>query len=324
MSIWKYQKIQALIPEKYRLTGNEGETNVVKIFLDRYEQKELGIRNTKTQRVYLKMETMNPNRSFKDRSLAYQISYYYSAGAKKLLISSSGNAAISAASYVSMTDMKLAIFVSNKVNKRKLEKLNEFADKNENITIHFSMKPKSDAIKYANSGNYINLRGSVDPHAVTGFKTIAYELVGDFEERGVDPDGIFIPCSSGTSTVGIYEGYQDAGSDCPPVNVCQTEKIFSIAKYYDVLYTPAKTSIADAISDRVAHRSRTVREIIDRTEGSGWILSDEDISKARDFLRQKTKLPDITNNGVLSFAGLVKALKRRKKFENPVCIISGI
>jgi len=137
MSIWKHDQINSLIDEKYQLTINEGGTSLIKIFLDRQEQKELGIKDGKTQKLYLKLETMNPNKSFKDRSLAYQISYYYSKGKKKLLISSSGNAAVSAAAYVSLTDMKLAVFVSNKVNKAKLERLNKFVSQNPNISLNF-------------------------------------------------------------------------------------------------------------------------------------------------------------------------------------------
>ncbi|KKQ36337.1 MAG: L-threonine synthase [candidate division WS6 bacterium GW2011_GWA2_37_6] len=320
MSIWKHDQINSLIDEKYQLTINEGGTSLIKIFLDRQEQKELGIKDGKTQKLYLKLETMNPNKSFKDRSLAYQISYYYSKGKKKLLISSSGNAAVSAAAYVSLTDMKLAVFVSNKVNKAKLERLNKFVSQNPNISLNFSMRPKSDAIKYSLNEDYVNLRGSMDENAVVGFKTISHEL---FEEL-TECDAIFVPCSSGTSTVGISQGYDDLKLKAPALHICQTSKVHPIAKNFDIIYTPTKTSLSDAIVDRVAKREQQVLDIIQNTNGSGWILSDEDIERALKFLKRKTKLPDLTYNGILSFAGLVKALKRHKQFTNPVCIISGI
>lgn len=320
MSIWRYRQINKDIPEKFRLSLGEGNTNLLKIFLNKQEQKELGIKDGTTRKVYLKLETMNPNRSFKDRSLAYQISYYYSLKAKQLIISSSGNAAISAAAYTNLTNMKLAVFVSNKMNKDKLKRLNKISGENENITLNFSSRPKSDAIKFARGGDFINLRGSTDEIAVPGFKTIAYELF----DKLIECDAIFIPCSSGTSTTGISRGYDDLRVKTPAIHICQTTKIYPIAKDYDILYTPTKTSIADAISDRVAKRKAEIEKIISESNGFGWILSDIDIKNALNFLQRKTKLPDLTPNGVLSFAGLIKALRRHKNFKNPVCIISGI
>jgi len=326
MSIWKYPKINELVEKDFQLTLGEGDTPLFKLFLDKYEQKELGVKDpAKTQKLYLKVETANPNQSFKDRSLAFQISNYYEEGVKKLLISSSGNAAVSAAGYVSLVkDMKLAVFVSNRINPAKLEKLNAYANKNQNISIMYSEKPKSDAIKYSLSEKYVNLRGSTDDNAVAGFKTIAYELY----EQEPEIDALFIPTSSGTSTVGIFQGYKDViefPSVLPKINVCQTEKIHPIAKEFDVLFDEEKTSNADAIVDRVAKRKGQVLEIIKETNGSGWIISDEDIERSIKFLKKKTKLADLTPNGILSFAGFVKGLKRKKVVYNaPVCIISGI
>lgn len=326
MSIWKYPEISKLIDEKYRLSLNEGNTPLIKLFLDRYELRELGVKDPdRTQKVYLKLETANPNKSFKDRSLAFQISHYYAKGVKRLLISSSGNAAVSAAGYISQTkEMKLAVFVSNKVNKAKLEKLNAYVSKNPNISIVFSDKAKSDAIKYSNESGYVNLRGSADEMAVTGFKTIGYELF----DQSSEIDAIFIPTSSGTSTLGIYQAYKEKvenKAQMPKFNVCQTTKIHPIAKEFDIMFEPSETSLADAIVDRVAKRKSEIVELVKETNGSGWILSDEEIKYSLDFLQKKTKLPDLTSNGILSFAGLVKALKRKKMiYRAPVCIISGI
>lgn len=321
MGIWKYPQISENIPDKYKISLNEGNTNTYEFFIDKYEFKQLGIIGRKTQKVTLKLETMNPNLSFKDRSLAYQISYYHSKNKNNLLISSSGNAATSAAAYVSQTDAKLAIFVSNKVNKQKIEKILKFVDKNENISINYSNRAKSDAIKYAKAGNYINLRGSEDDNAVIGFKTIAYELA----EQTPTADTLFIPCSSGTSTQGIYEGYSELRNiNTPAIHIAQTTKIHPIAKEYDLTFEDTDTSLADAIADRVAKRKERITDILRQTGGSGWVISDELINTSLNYLKKKTGLPHLTPNGTLSFAALLKALKKKKSFENPICIISGI
>ncbi len=320
MSIWRFPKISAQIPEKFQLSLGEGQTNIYTIYLDRYELKHLGVEAKSTQKVLLKLETMNPNKSFKDRSLAFQVSYYNTHGKKKLLISSSGNAANSAAAYVNLTDIKLAIFVSNKINKNKLKHLEHIINTNPRITLNFSERAKSDAIKFSNQGNYINLRGSEDKIAIEGFKTISYELAKEAPQT----DAIFIPCSSGTSTVGLAKGYNDIDIPIPQIHICQTTKVHPMAKGFDMAFEQSGDSPADAIVDKVAKRKEEVIEIIKNSQGSGWVLSTKEIIKATTFLQKKTNLPDLTYNGCLSFAGLIRALGKKRRYSSPVCIISGI
>ncbi|MBN1331831.1 pyridoxal-phosphate dependent enzyme [Candidatus Dojkabacteria bacterium] len=321
MNIWKYDKINKLIPIEDQLTIDEGGTSLEKIYLNSKELELFGIREADTQRVYLKLETQNPNGSFKDRSLAYQISFYKSIGTKKLLISSSGNAAISAASYAGLAkDLQLAVFMSVGANPEKIKKLNELISKFSNVAVNYSKKPKSEAVKFSNFGSYLNLRGSLDKNAVIGFKTISYELADQIPGA----DAIFIPCSSGTSTVGIYEGYRDLEQKSPQIHIAQTSKVCPIAKEYDVIYKPAESSLADAIVDRVAHRKKEIIGIIDETKGFGWIIDDDLLEKSVKFLQEKTGFENLTYNGVLSFASWIKAMKQKRRFEKPVCVISGI
>lgn len=321
MSIWKYDQIKRNISEKDQLTLDEGGTPLEKIYLNSKELGLFGIRESETQRVYLKLETENPNKSFKDRSLAYQISFYKSIGTKKLLISSSGNAAVSAASYVGLaSEMQLAIFMSVHANPEKVKKVNELISKYSNVAVNYSKKPKSEAMKFSNYGSYLNLRGSQDPNAVIGFKTISYELANQAPEA----DAVFVPCSSGTSTSGIYQGYRDLEQKPPQIHIAQTSKICPIAKEYDVIYEKAETSLADAIVDRVAHRKKEIMGIIDETNGFGWIIDDNLLETAVKFLQEKTGFANLTYNGVLSFAALLKAIKQKRRFEKPVCVISGI
>ncbi|MBD3280943.1 pyridoxal-phosphate dependent enzyme [Candidatus Dojkabacteria bacterium] len=321
MSIWKFEEISKNIDKKYRLSLGEGGTPLEKIYMNSKELALFGIREKETYRVYFKLETHNPNKSFKDRSLAYQISYYKSVGARKLLISSSGNAAISAASYVGLApDVELAIFMSVNANPEKVRKINELAERYPNVVVNYSRKPKSDAMKFSNYGSYVNLRGSQDRNAVSGFKTISYELASQIP----DADAVFIPCSSGTSTVGIYEGYRDLERKPPQLHISQSEKICPISKEYDVIFTKSDSSLADAISDRVAHRKQEVMSMIDETGGFGWIIDDALLEKSVKYLQEKTSFKDLTYNGILSFAALMKSMKQKRRFGKPVCIISGI
>lgn len=319
MSIWEYHEKLKPVPEKDRITLGEGNTDLLKVVLNSQDFKQLKIKSTKSQKLFLKLETQNPTKSFKDRSLAFQISHYASKGKKKLIISSSGNAAISAANYSIAANIKLAIFVSIKTDKSKMGKLTKLCNKSNLISLVITDKPKSEAIKYAKSGNYTNLRGSVDEYALEGFKTIAYELY----EQVPAADAIFIPCSSGTSTVGIAFGYENLDEQLPALHICQTTRIHPMSSDYDKAYKESETSLAGAIVDRVAKRKKQVQEFINKSNGFGWVLADEEIEIALKLLKEKTDLEDLTSNGILSFAGLIKAIRRKQYYENPVCIISG-
>lgn len=297
MSIWNYNKINDVSLD-FQLSLNEGSTPLEPVQFE-------------GQTVNLKLETHNPNHSFKDRSLAYQISAYHEMDKNRFVISSSGNAAISAAAYIQLMDAQLDIFVSNNVNPDKLSILRSFED--EKIKIHLSQKAKSDAIKHASAIDAINLRGSKDDYAIVGFKTIAYEIADQFPEV----DAVFVPCSSGTSSLAIYQGFREVGLNVQ-LHICQTSKIHPIAKEFDTHFTQTTSSIADAITDRVAPRKADVLTAIKSSHGFGWIVSDEMLKELYDQFGG-----EYSYNSLLSLGGLKKAKQNGFTFSNPVAIISG-
>ena len=268
------------------------------------------------QRIWFKDENANPTGSFKDRCLAYQISYYYSLGKKEFVISSSGNAAISAGSIVKLlSDATLDIFFSHNINPKKLDKLLNL--KNKRIHLIQDFKAKSAAIVFAKKENKINLRASSDSIALIGYKTIAYELA----IKAKNSDGIFIPTSSGTAALGIALGFKDLGIDIP-IFICQTTKINSIAREFDSDFHPTKTSLADAIVDRVAHRKLQLIELIKKTNGDAFVISDEELILAREKMLEGGK--NFSYNSLLGLAGLLKSKQQNKKILFPIILASGL
>lgn len=330
MSIWKYENLKKNIKEEYQLSLNEGNTPVEKLMVDGCE-------------VLVKREDKNPNQSFKDRSLCYQIAYYVQQGRKDFVISSSGNAARSAIAYCTLHDVNLTVFVSEKIDDYKFRKLQ---DSNDKIQVIKSKRPKSDAIKFARENSAVNLRGSVDSNAIIGFKTIAYELL----EQESDIDAIFICCSSGTSTVGIHKGFNEAGKKsffekfipfekCPPLHIVQTSKIHPIAKVLNDEVESTKTCLANAVSDRVAHRKDMVVDVVMDTGGYGWTVGDEELREAKLLVQSWNFEPTATTattatkpkgidiegyNAYVGVAGYLKAVKEGYKFKKPLILITGI
>ncbi|MBP9759023.1 pyridoxal-phosphate dependent enzyme [Candidatus Dojkabacteria bacterium] len=304
--IWIYQDSLDYISPENRVTLNEGGTELEKVLI-----------NSKT--VFFKHEENNPNLSFKDRSMAYWISKYNELGKREFVISSSGNAAVSAISYCKLINAKLKVFVSKEIPKYKFENILKASESRNSIEITKSQKPKSDAIKYSKLNNCINLRGSEADFAIEGFKTLGYELY----EQNKDIDAVFVCCSSGTSTIGLAQGYNKIAGHIPQIHIVQTTKICPIASQFDKNYEKAINSIANAVSDKIAKRKENVLDIVKSSNGFGWVVSDQEIIEAKKEL-VKLGIKVEGYNAYVSYAGYKKSVKQRGIYKNPVCIISGV
>lgn len=269
--------------------------------------------------VGIKNEYSNPNKSFKDRGLTYQMSRHLQEGKGRFALSSSGNAAISAAFLAKKYSLELELFLSKTINKEKLDRIKTISHSSKSIQINISAKPRSDLMKYVNANLEVtNLRGSTDPYAVTGYKTIAFEIVEQFPKV----DAIFLPCSSGTSALGIAEGFSEINRNVA-IHICQTTKTNPIARNFDANYLASKSSLSDAITDKVAHRKKTIINIIQQTKGFGWVISDEELLNAKSFA-DVWDFELLTYNSLLSLAGLLKSRESNNIYTYPVLLFSGL
>jgi threonine synthase len=236
-------------------------------------------------------------------------------GIRNFVISSSGNAGVSAAAYAGLAGVKLDIFVSDTINPAKLEKLDVL--KSDKIIIHSGPKPKSDAMKFASATGAYNLRGSMDDIAIVGFKTISYELIEQYPEI----DAIFLPCSSGTSALGVYQGFVDNNRKVK-IYICQTSKVNTIASRFDRSFVKTDKSFADAITDRVSFRKSEIIKVVKESEGSGFVVNDALLYQAKEITENAGFF--YSYNSLLGLAGLLKAKSKGIKLIKPVILASGL
>ncbi|KXK27480.1 MAG: Pyridoxal-phosphate dependent enzyme [candidate division WS6 bacterium OLB20] len=180
------------------------------------------------------------------------------------------------------------------------------------IRIHSGRKAKSDAILFARHHEAVNLRGSKDEAALPGFATIASELA----EQIPHIDAVFIPCSSATSSVAIAREFIRLQKNVA-VHVCQNVRINPIAGQFDSDFLPAGSSLSDCIVDRVVLRRNDVTELIRASDGSGWVISDEQLLNARDAA------PGYSFNSLLALAAWQKAVAHGYEYKYPVAVMSG-
>jgi len=275
--------------------------------------------------IWLKREDLHPYGSHKGRSIPVMIKDYFKMeGLTSFVISSSGNAALAAATTVKkhnqnnpQTKISLQIFVGKNIDVSKLKKLRSLTKNEEYIVIEQVENPKQNAFQIDTEGKAKFLRQSTDDSALKGYVELAMEL-----DKIPNLQAIFIPTSSGTTAQAIGEAFVTL-SQKPQIHIVQTEACHPMAEVFQPQEKTTPTSLASAIVDKIAHRKEKVIEQIKKSNGSGWIVSDTEIQNAKALVQEKIQI-DISFNSALSLAGLQKAVRKSWKFEGAVvCLITG-
>jgi threonine synthase len=292
--IWEYQDFLPYVDKKFKITLGEGN-----------------IRISREDNIYFIHEYENPTGSVKDRGICFQMANLLSKGIKTACISSSGNAAISASRYAEVAGIKLTVFLSPKINKYKLNLI-----KTSGSNIVMTLKPVSEAIKYSKAKGIFNLRQSMDPYATYGFSTLAFELA----EKIKNADAVFFPVSSATTLVGTAMGLEKVNQRIA-LHAVQTEAVCPIGSVFDKEAVKQKESIADAIVAKYTPRQEEAINYIRKSKGAGWVVSDEQILYADNWLKQKNIICSF--EGSMALAGLFKAMVKGYNYMNPVCVLTG-
>jgi len=245
--------------------------------------------------IYFKREDQNITGSAKDRAISLQvqnlIENYYS----KAVISSTGNAAISAQYFCNKLNIPLKIFVSPKTNPEKLKLLKNYTT---------SLKPISDAFKYAKLNHAYLLRQSTDPVAQVGYSQIATEIL----EQLPQTTSIFVPVGSGTTLLGITSVFPNTyavqeASNCP------------IASHFDNNFKNENITLCDSLGVKLLPLKIQIFQKIKH----GAVIQNQQIVDAMNFL----KLHDIITSpeGALALAAYYKFKDTAGNY--PVIILSG-
>lgn len=306
-NIWRYSSYYPKIKEENKLTLEEGwtkETEIKKI-----------THNLNLKNLYFKREDLNPTGSHKDRGVAYQVSKALEDNQKELVVPSSGNSAISAAAYCNLANIKLTAFVSKTISKQKLEQLRRFKPK-----IIFSKNIIEDAEKYSIKNNIRNLRPSREKYAFYGFKSIGFEIYEKLGRVG----SIFMPVSSAASLVGIGKANIELKrlrliEKLPELHAVQTEVIAPIAGKF-CKFKQKKESIAEGIIAKTTARKKESINLIKRSNGFGWVVSDKEILDALAILNKNGI--DTSPEGGAAFGAIIKAAKKRN-LGRVVCLLTG-
>lgn len=258
----------------------------------------------KIDNVYFKREDLNLTGSAKDRSLALQVKHLYQQKYQQAVISSTGNAAISAQYFCRKYGISLTVFVSPHTDTSKLKLLAKYI---------VSDRPISDAFKFAKNNHAYLLRQSTDPIALTGYQQITIEIIKQLPSVS----SIFVPMGSGTTLLGISQKIPLS----IPIFGVQPASYCPLASTFDHDFVPEKTSITDALGARLLPLKNKVITTITNHGGQGIVVQNKQVLQSRTYLLDR----DISTSpeGALALAGLNKIKTQTPIGLFPVIILTG-
>lgn len=276
------------------------------------------------QILYFKREDQNPSGSFKDRLIDHVWQDLIGMDSEEIVLSSSGNLAISLLYFQINSDRKLnkkiKIFVKDNMMETKFSRLRSLADK-AGAELVVSKKPKSDCFRYASQDGVYWLRNSEGEDYPKAYHSLANEIIEHEVKEGVQFDAVLIATSSATAAVGMMEQFQSKEKQMP-VYLVQTSHINSIAKEFDQDFQSEEDTLANAISDRVAKRKSEAVELAKALQGGGVVCDNKQILEAQNILQDLLE-DEFSGNAALPLAGFFKLREKGYNLVNPLLIISG-
>jgi threonine dehydratase len=195
-------------------------------------------------------------------------------------------------------------FISPQTNPAKLALLTNFET---------TLKPISDAFKYAKKNNAYFLRQSTDPIALLGYQQIGEEIISELPQT----TSVFIPVGSGTTLLGISQKL--------PSNVkifaVQPANFNPIASVFDSNFIPENSSLTDALGVKLLPLKTKVIAVINQSNGSGLVIQNQDIQTTLNNLHQNNI--STSAEGAMALGAVTKAKNRFDIGNFPVVILTG-
>lgn len=258
--------------------------------------------------IVIKREDLSETRSHKFRYLKPKLESLKKQGVLELVLSTTGNAGITAAFYGKKLGITVTAVMSDRGDMSKGEQI-----KKNSGTLIMSAQPVRTARELARKHGIPLLRASRDEEAVKGYETLGFELI----EQVPNAKAIVNFCTSGTSSVGIMRAYQRHGLSLPALHIVQSGRSASIVKALHPEQVPDNHE-QESIGVRDTPRRKELLEWIKKSHGDAWYVSEKERLKAEKILREYEL--ETSWEGVSSF---VMGMKITAQYDSIIVIFSG-
>ncbi|HSV76776.1 MAG TPA: threonine synthase [Bacteroidales bacterium] len=243
-------------------------------------------------KLYLKDDSQNPTFSFKDRASAVVSAFARERGVKTLVAATTGNAGSSLAGICAAQGQKAIIMVPQSAPVAKLTQVIMYG-----ATLVPVKGTYDDAfdlsVEATNHFGWYNRNTGFNPLTIEGKKTVALELLDQFEGRV--PDHIFLPVGDGVVISGVYKGYEDLMrlgyiDHMPAIVGVQSSGSDNLARHLhtDIFKASPSHTIADSISVDIPRNFFMAKNFVKKYNGNIIAVSDEQIIEAAAELASNT------------------------------------
>jgi len=307
--LWKYFDLMPLRKRESIVTLGEGNTPLLH---SKRLGAELGLSN-----LSLKIETMNPSGSFKDRPICVGVSRAFEDGAETVSAASSGNAAAAMSTYAAKAGIRAVVFVPEDAPSGKLIHLRTLGAR------VFRVKKEQEGVDPTTT--ILNMAcnemgwtptpsfGPFNGFQFEGTKSMGYEISEQL--RWDPPDWILFPTGSGGLMAGTMKGFwefKEMGiiERLPRPVVVQPDGCAPIVRAFNDKQDPLKITpwesnetIAGGLADPFPWDGDAALKYLKLADGKAIAVSDEKIEK---YLLLLGKLEGVfaEPSGIAALAGL--------------------
>jgi len=157
--------------------------------------------------IYAKLELVLPTGSHKDRETMHVISDAINKGFREVAIASTGNAAISLATFSRINKLKCHVFVHRNVIEDKLRLIAALG-----ATIHMVegnlVEAFNKCLTFIEENNVYDANPGRNFKKIEGDSKIAEEII---QQLGKKPHLVFVPTNNGTLFSGVWHGFRKMG-----------------------------------------------------------------------------------------------------------------
>ncbi|HLZ24684.1 MAG TPA: threonine synthase [Ktedonobacterales bacterium] len=285
--VWRYRELVLPLTGEHVVTRQEGNTPLYHVgAAERGGWRRIG-EYAGIERLFLKHEGANPTGSFKDRGMTVGISVARALGARAVACASTGNTSASLAAYAAQAGLPALVFLpAGKVAGGKLAQTLAFGARL--VEVDGDFDEAMCQVERVASELGIYLLNSINPYRLAGQRSIAYELLQQFDWQ--PPDWIVLPAGNLGNTSAIGAGLLHAHAlgligRVPRIAAVQAAGANpfyrSFAASWQELQPVHAATRATAINIGAPVSVRRARAVVEATNGVVTEASDEDIFAAK-------------------------------------------
>lgn len=266
------------------------------------------------RRVHLKLDSLLPTGSFKDRGSSVVAGWLHATETSSVITDSSGNAGASLTAYATSIGVKCRVFMPAGTSDAKVRQVQILGG--EVTIVEGDRRAAETAAKLESSSSAPYIAHSRNPFFIEGARTWAFEVWEQLERKA--PAAVVLPVGAGTLAVGCYLGFFDlhaAGliDSMPRILGVQSEACSPLVdafhehpERFDEAAQPGSPKpFAEGIAISRPVRKAQILESVRATNGDLIRVSDNDIREAIRRLTSRGVL--VEPSGAVAAAGLARA-----------------